>query len=209
MVMGTWADVVTTALLGTDRRPVPSELPATWAGPERGDDPARRILDLAAQHRAWSRAGARLQVADAPPLAPGAEAMAAPAAAQELLGRSLERPEPTLINLLLAACIDRGRLVSAEHWQPLAVLAARSVDYDRLLLGRALGARGLWFISQNPAWERLAAQVTAAMSESDAHSSESAQADSEQTTALQDEIDAVFAADDHPCVERPEMPDVS
>src|SRR5215207_8340346 len=81
MAAATWADLVTTALLGTDRRPVPDDLPGTWAGPVPRDDPARRILDLAAQYRAWSRAGTRLQATEPPPRAPAADGTSAPAAA--------------------------------------------------------------------------------------------------------------------------------
>jgi hypothetical protein len=194
MAAATWADLVTTALLGTDRRPVPNELPGTWAGLVPSEDPAKRVLDLAAQHRAWSRAGTRLPVADPPPNAPAADRTSAPAAAQELLGRLLEHPEPSLINHWLAACGEHGLLVSAEHWQPLAVLAAGHVGYDRRLLGSALGARGIWFLHQNPSWGRLAAQVTAAMSEAAAPISVPMPAESEQTAESVTEIAAVFSS---------------
>ncbi len=191
MAMSTWADVVTTALLGTDRRPVPSDLPVGWAGLEPSKEPARRVLDLAASHRAWVRAGVGLQVADPPPVAPSEEGVTAPAAAQELLGQLLQLSNPTMINYWLAACVDRGLLVSAEHWHTLAAMAAASAGYDRLLLGRALGARGLWFLRQNPAWERLAAQITAALSES-VPSQQNRPMESERAAAFS-EVDAAFA----------------
>ena len=196
MAAATWADLVTTALLGTDRRPVPNDLPSTWAGLVPRDDPATRVLDLAAQHRAWSRAGTLLQAADPPPSAPAADGPSAPAAAQELLGHLLEVSGPILINHWLAACVDRGLLVWAEYWQPLAVLAAGSVGYDRRLLGLALGDRGIWFVHQNPSWERLAAQITAAMSETTSPIRTPMAVESEQAAEPVSEIAAVFASID-------------
>ena len=198
MAAATWADLVTTALLGTDRRPVPDDLPGTWAGLIPWDDPATRVLDLAAQYRAWSRAGTLLPTADPPPNAPAADRTSAPAAAQELLGHLLEVSGPSLINHWLAACVNRGLLVSAEYWQPLAVLAAGSVGYDRRLLGLALGDRGIWFVQQNPSWERLAAQIIAAMSETTAPISMPMAAESEKAAESVREIAAVFASIDFP-----------
>jgi hypothetical protein len=198
MAAATWPDLVTTALLGTDRRPVPNDLPGTWAGVVPRDDPATRVLDLAAQYRAWSRAGTLLQAADPPPSAPATVGTSAPAAAQELLGRLLEVSGPSLINRWLAACVHRGLLVSAEYWQPLAVLAAGSAGYDRRLLGLALGDRGIWFVHQNPSWERLAAQITAAMSETTAPNSMLMAVESEHAAESVNEIAAAFASIDLP-----------
>ena len=53
--MTDWRDVVTTALLGTGRRPLPAGLPESWAIPSEETDPAVRLLDLAARHRAIRR----------------------------------------------------------------------------------------------------------------------------------------------------------
>jgi hypothetical protein len=200
MAASTWADLITTALLGTDRRPVPNELPGTWAGLVPREDPARRVLDLAAQYRAWSRAGTVLGTADPPPSAPSTAGTSAPAAAQELLGRLLEVSASSLINHWLVACVNRGLLVSAEYWQPLAVLAAGSVGLDRRLLGLALGDRGLWFVRQNPSWGRLAAQISAAMSETSAPISMPMAVESDQAAESVMEIPAVFASIDFPAL---------
>jgi hypothetical protein len=191
-----WSDVVATALLGTDRRPVLPTPAAAWAIPATSEDPATQILDLAAQHRSWSRAGSRLATAGPPPAAPATEADWAPAPAQELLGRMLDQPEPDMINYWLAACVDRRHHVWPEHWQLLAGLATASVAYDRLLLARAMGAGGIWFLHQNPAWARLAAQIAAAMSEETTRTDEVPESMSERTTAIQLEIDAVFTGSD-------------
>jgi hypothetical protein len=204
-----WGDVVATALLGTDRRPVLPTPAAAWANPAT-NDPASQILDLAAQHRSWSIAGSRLATTGPPPTAPASETNWAPAPAQELLGRMLGQPEPDMINYWLAACVDRRHHLWPEHWQLLADLANASVAYDRLLLARAVGARGIWFLHQNPAWARLAAQVDVAMSEQTTRSNElteptsertpavqMTEPTSERTAAVQMEIDAVFTGSDH------------
>jgi hypothetical protein len=64
-----WDDLVTTALLGTDRRPVPAGLPALWSGAAAAD-PAETVLDHAARHRAATRAGVRPPTCAAPEPAP-------------------------------------------------------------------------------------------------------------------------------------------
>ena len=154
-VMPDWTDVVTTALLGTDRRPVPSPLPTPWGATSSAGDPATATLDLAAQHRAWSRSGARLSKAEPPTIGPLLGDLA-PVAAQELLGRLLEMADPVLINAWLAACVRRGQVISPDHWPMLAVLTSGWIPYDEALLARALGPRGRWFLAQNPRWTRLA-----------------------------------------------------
>src|SRR5919112_5628331 len=161
----TWSDVVATALLGMDRRPVPGALVAAWVFVDASQDPATQILDLAAQYQVRIRAGSPLATAEPPPTAPAMDGPWAPAPAQELLGRLLDRPEPSLINHWLGACVARGHHIWPEHWQPVADLATSTVAYDRLLLARAMGARGIWFLHRNPAWGRLVAQITAAESE--------------------------------------------
>lgn len=189
----TWSDVVATALLGTDRRPVPRTLVADWGVVDTSEEPAAQILDLAALHRARIRAGSPLATAEAPPTAPASDGEWAPAPASELLGRLLDHPEPSLINHWLAACADRGHHVWPEHWQSLAELATRTVAYDRLLLARAMSARGIWFLHQNPAWARLAAQITAAVAEAETPTYEMPEPASERTADLRQEINAVFA----------------
>ncbi|WP_344801039.1 DUF5691 domain-containing protein, partial [Microlunatus ginsengisoli] len=58
-VPAVWTEIVTTALLGTTRRPLPAEQPA-WA-PEApaaaGASPEAQLLDLAAAHRVAAAAG--------------------------------------------------------------------------------------------------------------------------------------------------------
>ena len=179
--MSDWADLVTTALLGTGRRPLPPTLPPPWGmhpdpdlqpdpdtarDPDHGtahgaaaSDPAVRLLDLACRHRAVVRA------APAPARAPGlggrapappADRTAPPERASELLGELLVRPTPELVNAWLTCAGAAGHGVPAAYWTRLARLAAHSTAYDRVALGHAFGARGRWFLEQNPDWRRLA-----------------------------------------------------
>jgi hypothetical protein len=188
-VVADWTDVVTTALLGTDRRSVPSPLPTAWGSISSASDPATATLHLAAQHRAWSRAGSRLGTVEPPAVGPPLGDLA-PAAAQELFGRLLDAADPVLMNAWLAACVRRGRVISPDYWQLLAVLTSEANPYDPTLLASALGSRGRWFLAQNPQWSRLGRQLMEAAMLPEP----SPAADAQQ----QDDIERIFAADaDH------------
>jgi hypothetical protein len=155
-----WPELVTTALLGTARRLVPHQRSPAWGIPPAREDPALELLDLAAARDAAGRAGRPVERAGgrADLGATGSDRAlpVGPPRARRLLEELLARPQPSTINLWLAACVARGYGLAAEHWTPLAVLAARSTAYERPLLGRALGPPGLWFLQQNAAWRRLA-----------------------------------------------------
>lgn len=167
--MTDWPELVTTALLGTGRRPVPIGLPESWAGERTAEeaDPAVRILDLAARHRAVRRAATRpVAVPDlagfgpaSRPPAPPSDRPPPPPPAAEVLSSLLIRPTPALINFWLRCAESAGCGIPARYWTRLARLAAHSTAYDRGLLGRVLGARGRWFWQQNPEWRRLAADA--------------------------------------------------
>ncbi|MFP5283212.1 MAG: hypothetical protein ACLGIF_07160 [Actinomycetes bacterium] len=160
-----WPELVTIALLGTDRRPVPPDLPAGWGGadPVRSD-PATRVLDLAARHRIAARAGARIHRASPEPPGPMPEHPPAPTAATGVLDGLLARPMPRLVDAWLGACVSAEFSLPPGYWTPLAGLASRSTAYDRRLLGAALGPPGRWFLARNPQWTRLAAAASEAVS---------------------------------------------
>lgn len=157
--MSGWDDLVTVALLGTDRRPLPPGLSASWAGPEPDptDDPAAVVLNLAARHRSASRAGSSLHggppSAAAPPADEG-EPLAANLRAE--LADAVARGTVGPLNDALAGLDDQDHRLPREHWTTVATLAAQSPRLDRALLARALGVRGVWFVAQNPQWLRLA-----------------------------------------------------
>jgi hypothetical protein len=138
-VMAVWEDVVTVGLVGTNRRPVPDQLPPTW-GTERnhGMDPAHVVLSLAARHRAVTRAGGLLASCPPAPLGPRDRQPVASRAAHEILDRLLSPPQLELLNLWLIAAVQHGQLVSSSYWTPLALVAARSPAVDRS------AACGLW-----------------------------------------------------------------
>jgi hypothetical protein len=160
--MTSWSDIVTTALLGTGRRPVPTELPS-WADAIGLTDPGdaeHRLLDLAAAHGVAAKAGRVPQTSGT--VSVGATAVprqrltVAPPAARRMLDTFFSRPDATAINVWLVACVRHGCGLAPEHWAPLAGLAARSTTYDRAAVAAALGERGRWFVHQNPEWQRLA-----------------------------------------------------
>lgn len=159
-MMAVWEDVVTVGLVGTDRRPVPAQLPPTW-GTERnhGMDPAHVVLSLAARHRAVTRAGALLASCPPAPLGPPNRQPVASRAAHEILDRLLSPPQLELLNLWLIAAVQHGQLVSSSYWTPLALVAARTPAVDRTALARAIGERGVWFVAQNPQWTRLSSSL--------------------------------------------------
>jgi hypothetical protein len=157
-----WTEVVTTALLGTDRRPLPADLLPGASGSKPVQDPVTALLDHAARHRAAERAAPPLAPCPPAPVAPADDRPWAAAPAQELLARLLLRPDAELVNAWLAAAMARGVRPAPEHWTDLVALAATRPGYDRGLLGGALGSQGLWFVEQNPGWSRLAETLGAA-----------------------------------------------
>jgi hypothetical protein len=148
---------VTTGLIGTDRRPVPDALPASWgSGVDDVSDPAHVVLSLAARHRAASRAGDLLLSCPRGPVGPPNLAPTAGRAAHEILARLLSAPQVELLNLWLVVAVQFGQRASAAYWTPLAMVAARTAELDRTAFAAAIGDRGVWFVEQNPQWARLA-----------------------------------------------------
>ncbi|MCW2812023.1 MAG: hypothetical protein JWP61_2481 [Friedmanniella sp.] len=180
--MTVWAEVVTVALLGTNRRTLPVELlradPRTGGGAEAGPrvgsgptpaseselphDPAGLVLDLAARERVRFRTRARPAGEATPELGPRQELPFASAPARVVLDGLLDQPVPELVNQWLGFAVRHGVGVGPEHWTALAGLATRQPGVDRDLLASAYGVSGVWFVGQNPAWSRLARSLVAA-----------------------------------------------
>ncbi len=163
-----WPDIVTTALLGTGRRPLAAALPpwAHVAGLDEGGDVEGRVLDLAAVHRIAVQAGRLAQFSGGPNAFPATVPRQllpiAPSAARHLLDGFLARPDAATINLWLAACRHQGCGLAPQHWTQVVALSARSTAYDRDCLAVVLGARGRWFVGQNRDWRKLASVLAAA-----------------------------------------------
>ena len=169
-----WADLVTTALLGTGRRPVPQDIGA-WAespggstdlAPDERVSPESWVLDLAATHRVAVLAGRPSEPAGRGLTAatvPAQTLPIAPAEADRLLGGFLAAGDNAATGRWLGVCERHGCGVAPAHWSRLAALASRSPTYDRGKLAAVLGGRGRWFVRQNPEWARLAAALDAAV----------------------------------------------
>jgi hypothetical protein len=158
--MAVWEDVVATGLIGTDRRPVPEQLPPSWGTElDQTTDPAHAVLSLAARHRAVTRAGGFPASCPPPALGPPNREPPAGRTAHEILDRLLSPPQVDLLNLWLIAAAQHGQRAAASYWTPLAMVAARTSAMDRTALGRAIGQRGIWFVAQNPQWTRLSSSL--------------------------------------------------
>ncbi|MFH8881557.1 DUF5691 domain-containing protein [Streptomyces californicus] len=155
-----WEELVTSALLGTDRRP-----PAPRGGPAPADAPAA-LLDAAALHTVRQRAGLRPAVPQARP-APAApdprpalpEAarlrlahLLADRAAPSAGGRRGAAPDLTeLIPQWLAIANRMGYRAPASLLPPLLDAARARTDLRPQALAFA-GPRGLWLAGLNPDW---------------------------------------------------------
>ena len=159
--MAVWEDVVTAGLIGTDRRPVPDQLPPGW-GTERdqGTDPAHAVLSLAARHRAVTRAGGLLGSCPPAALGPPSRQPVASRVAHEILDRLLSPPQVDLLNLWLVAAVQHGQRASASYWTPLAMVAARTTAVDRTALARQLGSAACGLSRRIHSGARLASNLS-------------------------------------------------
>ncbi|MGW3954323.1 DUF5691 domain-containing protein [Streptomyces sp. NPDC004752] len=161
---GTWEDLVTTALLGTDRRPP--------AGGAPGRAAPVALLDAAAVETVRRRAGLRPAMAARPPATAADDPRPAlPAAAARRLSLLLtDRPgtggsrrgaSPDLMELLpqwLAAANAYGYAAPPETLPALLDAARGRTDLRPAALAFA-GPRGLWLARLNPDW-RFALRAT-------------------------------------------------
>ncbi|MFE5395186.1 DUF5691 domain-containing protein [Streptomyces sp. NPDC056568] len=162
---GTWEELVTAALLGTDRRTPPGCPPGAHA--------PTALLDAAAAETVRRRAGLRpARAGRRPEAAPADHRPPLPAAAARRLAMLLtDRPgtagggrrgtAPDLMELLpqwLAAANARGFAPPPEALPALLDAARGRTDLRPAALAFA-GARGLWLARLNPDW-RFALRAT-------------------------------------------------
>ena len=121
------SELVTAALLGTDRRA------PNFLGEAGEHEPATLLLDQAARSAVALRAGVVLPQVPPAPSGPLDELIMAPAAAQSIMSRLLARPVIELINLWLASAAMRGLGLAPPLWSAVILLAARSPGLDRML----------------------------------------------------------------------------
>ncbi|MFC4531670.1 DUF5691 domain-containing protein [Sphaerisporangium dianthi] len=137
-----WERLVSAALVGTDRRPVPD------------------LLGQAAAHTAGARAGQRLHRGEPLPVAAAEEQPLVPRAAGERVARILGGEHPRLLPEWLEAAAARGyrlppKVVPSVLDQGLRDRSLRSP------IGVLAGARGRWLASLNPSWAYLLQEASA------------------------------------------------
>jgi hypothetical protein len=153
-----WERLVRAALLGTERQAAPEDTagdPALDAAVAAlSDRPAEaRLLGTAALLDAWRRAGRRAGRTDAPapPPAPQAEERVCGPHTAAMLRQVLAGGPQTLVAEWMALASGAGAAIPHELLPPVLDYGARHAAV-RADVARALGARGRWLASLNPAW---------------------------------------------------------
>ncbi|MEU4832490.1 DUF5691 domain-containing protein [Streptosporangium sp. NPDC023615] len=146
-----WEDLVSTALVGTDRRPIAGQAASEV-----------ELLERAAVHTLRTRAGRRPVAGTEPPApaAPEEQPVVPPAAADRFAGL-LEGKRPKLLDEWLAAASGHGYRLSPHLLPQLLDHAARDRSI-RPHVGVLAGNRGRWLAGLNPSWGFLLEEVTAA-----------------------------------------------
>jgi hypothetical protein len=156
-----WGELVATALLGTERRPVPQDSLDALQWPTTDHEAASLLLDLASAYTPYRRAGALPDTHEAVATAPAQELQLAPAAAQDLLGQLIDTRAVATIDEWLAVCVRQGLGIAPQLWPTLADLCLNRRDVDLGALQRAYGRRGRAFLTLREEWSPLlAAQST-------------------------------------------------
>lgn len=150
-----WERLVSTALVGTSRRPVP-DLPDLPRSPREG---AAALLDLAAVDTVRTRAGYTAHTAEpVTPDAPDTRPQVGAAAIHRLDVILADRPE--LLPEWLGRAVRGGRRVSHTQIPDLLERASRDSGL-RPLVATAVGDRGTWLASFNNAWSFIAREPLA------------------------------------------------
>jgi hypothetical protein len=151
-----WDGLVSSALLGTDRRPAHfEELPEAIQA-RLGDG---GLLDAAALATVYKRAG-RKPLRDVEPLpqAPGEDRPLPRSGAVRRLAAMLGGFQTAALGEWLRAADARGWGVPPEHLPALADYARNRAEY-RPLVVQAAGRRARWMAELNPEWKFLHASV--------------------------------------------------
>ncbi len=144
-----WSTLVTTAVLGTDRRPLPAPPPG-WAALTAGDDVAVELLDRAAAVATARRCGVR---PDDPPLriehAPGDDRPACSTAAGHLLSRMLSGVHDILLPEWISLCQAAG-FQPPPHLIPALLLRGRRHPPFDVAARDLIGPRAHWLAEAMP-----------------------------------------------------------
>ena len=144
-----WANLVTTAVLGTDRRPLPHPPPG-WESVRSSDDPAVELLHRAAAVATARRAGVRPGAAPLLPLpAPDDDRPPCPAVAANALARMLRGEHDILLPEWMARCAAAGFQLPLHLVPALLLRGRRNPGFDRV--ARALiGPLAAWLADAVP-----------------------------------------------------------
>jgi hypothetical protein len=153
-----WNELVSTALLGTERHPVDvAALPGPIATVTSGlSDPDGQLLGAAALVTSYRRAGVRaLPAAPRPAPAEHESAGVVGPWAAGRLGRILGRDDTELLHEWLVAVAARGLRPPAESLPVLLDTAVRQPTVATALAG-VLGERGRWLAGLRDRWRQFA-----------------------------------------------------
>jgi hypothetical protein len=154
--MTDWDDLVSAALVGTARRPVPQPRASTTvadiAARRTSDDPAAVLLDLAALVTAARRAGRRaLPPPSIPVQAPPDQQQQVGVLAASRLTSLLSSNDPILVGWWLQVAAQRGVRAPAAALPALLDLAVARSDIAPDI-ARVLGERGRWLAAHKHEW---------------------------------------------------------
>ncbi|MFI7060685.1 DUF5691 domain-containing protein [Kribbella sp. NPDC050124] len=151
-----WDGLVSSALLGTDRRPVHFEELPEHIQERLGDG---GLLDAAALATVYKRAGRQpLRELEPLPAAPGEDRPLPRPVAIRRLAAMLGGFQTTALAEWLRAADARGWGVPPEHLPALADFARHRAEYRPLVIAAA-GRRATWLADLNPEWKFLHAAV--------------------------------------------------
>jgi hypothetical protein len=147
-----WREMVTVALLGTDRREPPAPTPgvlADLAADERRDSPSQRMLQQAAACTVLRRAGVRPGPPCAPFAAPEDDPRPLTPPPATRTWRQISTNWPVLEDEWLLAVVTAGRRLSPELIGPLLVRHRTDVTRRARVLAAA-GPLANWLVEHEP-----------------------------------------------------------
>lgn len=167
-----WDNLVTTALLGTERRPMAqaqaNEALGTALAQFDPNDQERTLLGASALLSLYQQAGMVPTIAQRPKLAPSAtdERPMCSARASQHLGMMLDGKYGAVLGEWLEALTQAGQRVP-ETMLPSLLDTCRTNKDIHQLLHPVLGKRGHWLAAQNPAWHYASINVAASEENND------------------------------------------
>ena len=157
-----WNELLKTAILGTDRKPLalppPEDALGAFVAQLFADDPAWQLLSTAATIDLATRAATTgVSVLPMPPTCPEDPEPAASSVAAVLLAKLLD-VQPLLVPEFCETCARVHRRLPAELL-PRLLAYARKERVARRAVDPVLGVRGHWLAHQNPDWDFAVGQV--------------------------------------------------